>query len=94
MPKFRPQVTYMTHDSLREYWNASSYAKPKPSKYITKQYETYRELKKDLKEICKQNIDLDGVSVIRSRRGEWGEWFEYWKLNQNGKPEIIKEGWN
>lgn len=32
------------------------------------------------------------VGVYRSRRGEWGEWFEHWKL-EDGKLVKIKEGW-
>lgn len=60
---------------------------------ITKQYDTYRALKKDLKEICEVNIDNDGVFVIRSKRSQWGEWYEHWKLN-NGKPMIVECGWS
>jgi hypothetical protein len=52
-------------------------------------YKTYRELKKDLAKFVK---DYDEVVVYRSRRGEWGEWFEYWGLS-NGKLEITKKGW-
>jgi len=33
------------------------------------------------------------VMVSRSRRGEWGEWFEYWSFNTENKPIIIKQGW-
>ena len=88
--RWKPQVSYITRDSLREYYN--SY---KPiSKYITKRYNSYRELKRDLKEICEKNIDDDGVHVLRSKRGQWGEYFEYWKLDNNDKPTIVKEGWN
>lgn len=94
MSRFKPQVTYMTRKSLNDYYNASPYAKPKPKKYIVKQYDTYRELKKDLKEICENNIDDDGVHVVRSRRGQWGEWNERWKLDNNGKPTIVSETWS
>ncbi len=38
------------------------------------------------------DIYEDEVFVTRSRRGEWGEWFEKWVLI-NGKPTIIKKGW-
>jgi hypothetical protein len=34
----------------------------------------------------------ENVSVYRSRRGEWGEWFEHWS-KVGGKCKIIKEGW-
>jgi len=33
------------------------------------------------------------VRVSRSRRGEWGEWFEYWGFNAERKPVINKQGW-
>ena len=93
MSNFKPQVTYMTQASLDAYYNASPYAKPRPRRNIVKQFDTYVNLKKELKEICEANIDEDYVSVVRSRRGQWGEWFEHWKII-DGKPTIIKEGWN
>lgn len=92
MANFKPQLTYMTKKSLDNYYTASSYG-PLPSKYITKQFKTYVELKKELKECCESNIDSDGVQVIRSRRGNWGEWFENWALDNNGEPYIAREGW-
>jgi hypothetical protein len=88
MSRWKPQVIYITSNSSHEYW----YNRAK-SQYITKEYKTYAELKKDLPTICKENIDDDGVSVYRSRRGQWGEWFETWKLD-NGVPTIVKEGWS
>jgi len=54
---------------------------------------TYRELKKAIKR-CIEDGDEDMVYVYRSRRGQWGEWFEHWKLDDDGKPGIIKEGWS
>lgn len=90
MSRFKPQVTYMTRESWNNY--CSSYKSV--SKYITKQYNTYRELKKELKEICEKNIDADGVHVVRSKRGEWGEWNEYWKLDYKGKPMVTEVGWS
>lgn len=53
-------------------------------------YKTYKELKKDLPKLIKENEE---VVVYRSRRGEWGEWFEYWTLT-DGKPTISKQGWS
>jgi len=82
----------MTRDSLEAYYNASSWNPV--SRYITRQYNTYRDLLRDLKEILEMNIDDDGVHVVRSRRDEWGEWNETWKLDNNGKPYIIKETWS
>tara|TARA_R110000772_G_scaffold17348_5_gene48481 strand:- start:26 stop:307 length:282 start_codon:yes stop_codon:yes gene_type:complete len=92
MANFKPQVTYMTKESLDAYYDSSPYARPRPRKSIVIQFDTYVKLKKELKEICETNIDLTGVQVIRSRRGNWGEWFEVWELS-NGKPTIAREGW-
>jgi len=88
MSRWKPQVSYITSDSSRDYWNNRA-----KSQFISKEYKTYAELKKDLPKICKENIDADGVRVVRSRRGQWGEWFERWKLN-NGVPTIVKDGWS
>lgn len=89
MANFKPQVTYMTNDSLREYRNDYS---NKKSKYIYERYKTYAELKKNLRRILEQHIGDEPVFVSRSRRGEWGEWAERWVLI-NGKPTIVKQGW-
>jgi len=86
MAKFKPEVTFRTEDSEHKYRN--SYSK---SRYVTLQFPTYRELKKEIKNILIESLD-DTVHVSRSRRGTWGEWFEHWKLI-NGKPTIIKQGW-
>jgi len=56
-----------------------------------KPFPTYTQLKKKLKELIEQSPDNE-IFVTRSKRGEWGEWFEYWVLS-NGKPKIIKQGW-
>lgn len=57
------------------------------------EYDTYRELKRDLPELIKKSDDPEGLFVLRSKRGEWGEWFERWKMI-DGKPTIVKEGWS
>jgi len=54
-------------------------------------FKTYRELKKQLKYHL-ENSREDIITVFRSRRGEWGEWFEKWTLSNN-KPVIIEKGW-
>lgn len=90
MAQFKPQVTYMTSESLHDY-RVSRYRVTSP--YITKSFKTYAELKKALKDyILDSHIGEDEVFVSRSRRGEWGEWFEKW-VKINGKPTIIKKGW-
>ena len=63
----------------------------KPHIVGVKEYPTYKELKSDLKrQLEKADTPL---TVSRSKRGEWGEWFEIWELNYLGKPVIRKEGW-
>lgn len=90
MAQFRPQVTYMTDSSLHDY-RVGRYRVTSP--YITKSFKTYAELKKALKEyILHSHIASDRVFVTRSRRGEWGEWFEKWEL-VDGKPKITQKGW-
>jgi hypothetical protein len=53
---------------------------------------TYQELKSKLKKLLEQSPD-GIVRVYRSRRGQWGEWFEHWQFNYQRKPVIIKQGW-
>lgn len=86
MSNFRPQITYITEESTRDYRNNM-----RSSRTITKRFDTYAQLKRSLKAILISNLD-EYAFVSRSRRGEWGEWFEHWAL-VNGKPKIIKEGW-
>lgn len=88
MANFKPQVSYITKDSQRDYWNGS-----RNSMYITERFKTYRELLKKLPAILEDSIDVY-VSVLRSKRAQFGEWFEHWKLDDDNKPEIIKQGWN
>lgn len=85
--RFPPQATYVSRDSLRAYNNGT-----RKIKNEMKQFDSYAELKSKLKEMIAESIDGE-VYVVRSRKGEWGEWFEYWKII-NGKPMITKEGWN
>lgn len=76
MPKFKPGFWYKKRHSKSEWVS----------------FNTYAELKTNLKEYLQENEE-PYISVFRSRRGEWGEWFEHWELGSNGKPKIIKEGW-
>lgn len=52
---------------------------------------TYAELLSVVKKSLKSG-ECDNFHVYRSRRGEWGEWFEIWEI-KNKTPKIIKEGW-
>lgn len=86
---FKPEVTIITSETQRAYWNDYN---PRPkSPYKTIQYPTYRELKQNIKRHLIENTEPT-ISVSRSRRGKWGEWFEKWKM-VNGKPKIVDQGW-
>jgi hypothetical protein len=87
MAKFKPEITYMTEESYQDYNQGR-----RKSPYKVLQYSTYAELKKDLKAILKVALK-NHASVSRSRRGQWGEWYEHWQLNFENKPVILKEGW-
>lgn len=88
MSNFKPSLTYKTHDSLRLYE-----MRDKKRDYIFESYPTYRKVKSRVINVLKHENPIDNeVSVSRSRRGEWGEWFETWAL-VDGKPKIIKQGW-
>ena len=88
MSNFKPCLTYKTHDSIRLYE-----FRDKKIDYICESHPTYRKVKSRVINVLKHENPIgDEVSVSRSRRGEWGEWFETWAL-VNGKPKIIKQGW-
>jgi len=76
----------------------------KPSVTIngkTTRFSTYRELVKNMKLLLDRDTQERRlcdymnaeVFVSRSKRGEWGEWFERWSYDANRKPTIIKQGW-
>jgi len=54
-------------------------------------FKTYTELKRNIHGILERNSDSE-ITVTRTKRGEWGQWFEKWKLIGN-KPTIVKSGW-
>ena len=56
------------------------------------EFPTYRELKKVLLQSIKDDVEEE-ITVIRFRRGEWGEWWEKW-IESNGKLKKISEGWS
>lgn len=81
MPQFRPSV----------YYRAQEFANATP-KEISFSKKTYALIKKEMPRFL--NESYDGiVRVYRSRRGEWGEWYEHWAYNEKGKPYIFKQGW-
>ena len=61
-------------------------------KEIGKYIQTYVKFLKEVKALLEDSFNNE-VHIVRERRGEWGEWFEYWSLI-NGTPKITKQGWN
>jgi hypothetical protein len=55
-------------------------------------FSNYGEVKRNMK-LLLQRSNNNEVRVSRSRRGQWGEWFEYWHTCSKGKPVIFKQGW-
>lgn len=88
MANFKPQVIFVT----RESYDNHRYNRATP--YVSKPFNTYAELKKELPKMLKEHLKYadEPIAVYRSRRGEWGEWFEHWDM-VNGKPTIVKQGW-
>ena len=88
MSNFKPSIFVITEESRRAYRN--DYAnKLRESLHIN--FPTYRELKKQLLKYVNDSVDNE-VTVSRSRRGEWGEYFEKWSLI-NDKLTCTKKGW-
>jgi hypothetical protein len=75
MSNSKPVINFITTNSRNDYSNRNY----KGSAYINKRYDTYRELKKHIKEHLDICIETH-VTVYRTRRGEWGEWFEHWTM--------------
>jgi len=53
---------------------------------------TYAEVRRKMAEYLDESQNRE-VYVSRSRRGQWGEWVEYWGFNAERKPVITKQGW-
>lgn len=79
-----------------------AYFRPQANGYITKfgketlvsefSETTYRKVLSAVKsELIKRTAEF--VYIYRSRRGEWGEWVELWRL-VNNRPTKIKEFWS
>lgn len=82
MANFKPSVHFNLDDETLSFERrngryGSTYEK------TFQEFSTYRELIKSI-----PNFKTDKFTVFRSRRGEWGEWFEKW---EQGK--IVEEGW-
>lgn len=62
-------------------------------KNVDKTFPTYIKLRRAMKAMMSDSID-NVIDVTRTRRGEWGQWFERWAINeQTNKLEKIKETW-
>ena len=81
MPKFKPSVSYQYKEFSNSFPREVGFTKP-----------TYAEIKKNMRKYLADSYD-GIVRVYRSRRGEWGEWFEHWRADDKGKPYITKQGW-
>jgi hypothetical protein len=56
-------------------------------------FDTYAALRGAMKAMMSDSVD-NVVEVTRTRRGEWGQWFERWAINEaTNKLEKIKETW-
>jgi len=86
MAQFRPQFTVRRNRDNNHLFGDYPYETAK-----TFVFPTYRELKQKMKGIMKEH-NVTEISVSRSRRGEWGEWFENWSLHGEVLT-IDKEGW-
>jgi hypothetical protein len=54
-----------------------------------KTFKTYAELKKELKRYV---LKHGNAHVTRTRRGEWGQWFEIWKM-EDDKLVKVEQTW-
>ena len=60
---------------------------------VTETFDTYAKLRSSMKAMMDDSID-DVIRVTRTRRGEWGQWFEVWERNNHtNKITIVKQTW-
>ena len=86
MSNFKPEIRIITEQTKRDYYNGQS-----KSAFKSIQYPTYRELRKNLRKHLEENLEPT-IGIYRSRRGEWGEYYENWCISGN-KLCLIKKGW-
>lgn len=86
MSNFKPSLRWTSEESYRDHKNGV-----RKYPFMEIRYKTYKELKRNIKSALEDSVDNE-VEVIRSRRGEWGEWFERWSI-VGGKLKIIKQTW-
>lgn len=83
MSNFKPSFTVIANSNNQHMLDGKTY-----KDFV---YPTYAELKRKLLGVMEE-YSVSEVCVSRSRRGEWGEWFEYWRT-VNGKLRKGREGW-
>jgi len=86
MANRRSKKPYVFLNNVRKAWDSNQI-----ESHDTRTFPTYTELKKNLVSLLNEDRE-NIVTVYRTRRGEWGEWFEKWGL-LDGKPVKLKEGW-
>jgi hypothetical protein len=87
MSNSKPVINFITTNSRNDYSNRN---------YKVVLTLTNGMIHIELKKHIKEHLDIcieTHVTVYRTRRGEWGEWFEHWVLD-DGKPVISNQGWN
>jgi len=64
----------------------------RPCETYCVEFKTYRQLLKELPSLFKET-GKQVITIYRTRRGEWGEWFEKWTTTAKGDLSLIKQGW-
>jgi hypothetical protein len=55
-------------------------------------FPTYAKLLRDMRSLLERSY-TDRVTVTRTRRGEWGQYYEVWEKDKNNKPIKTKGFW-
>jgi len=54
----------------------------------------YRQGLRDARrELVLRSGEVNVLRVSRTRKGQWGEWFEVWVHRGDGKVRLEREGW-
>jgi hypothetical protein len=86
----KPYIQLTVGEKPQSYFNDNSPQRINHRDYVD--FPTYRKLLSELRKCSRVCTETWEVYVFRSRRGEWGEWFEKWSAS-NGKLTKIKYGW-
>lgn len=56
-------------------------------------FDTYSKLRSSMRAMMADSVD-NVLIVTRTRRGQWGQWFEHWHIDESTNKLIkTKEGW-